>query len=307
MFSFGSLAAICEKIDCVEEFAMSRGLKFVAVLLVISIVSVLCAQTATPRPDASFAPFEQWMGAVLTSDAKTLKSLYSTDPPAQVRVKTVMHDADADTNFWLGHQVRSMKVEMIRRKARPDAMGLIFRADIVPGVSGEKPFSVTDDQTWLKQGDHWRLAYVERTDAPALKHPSDMKKDLYPASADARTEIKEAEEKAAAEHKRVLLVFGANWCFDCHVLDLAFHGPELASLVDANYEVVHVDIGPDGHKNADLVKRYEIPMDKGVPAIAVVDSDDKLLVSEKNGEFEDARQLTPQYLADFLNKWKPRM
>jgi thioredoxin 1 len=285
---------------------MNRAVKSAIVFVIVIAASALRAQTAA-SPDASFAPFEQWMGAVLTSDAQTLKSLYSTDPPAQIRVKTVMHDADADTNFWLGHQVRSMQVQMVRRKVVPGKLGLIFRADIVPGVPGEKPFSVTNDQTWVQQGDHWRIAYVERTDAPALKQPADMKKDLYPANADAHAEIKEAEEKAGKEHKRVLLVFGANWCFDCHVLDLAFHGPELAPLVDANYEVVHVDIGPDGHKNADLVKKYEIPMDKGVPAIAVVDSDDKLLVSEKNGEFEDARQLTPQYLADFLNKWKPRM
>lgn len=286
---------------------MNRGLQFIAIIVTLAAATGVNAQKAAPTPDASFAPFEQWMGAVLTSDAKTLKALYSTDPPAQVRVKTVTHDADADTNFWLGHQVRSMKVEMIRRKISPDKVGFIFRADIVPGVAGEKPFSVTDDQTWVRQGDHWHLAYVERTDAPALKQPADMKKDLYPADADAHTEIKEAEAKAEEEHKRVLLVFGANWCFDCHVLDLAFHGPELSPIVEANYEVVHVDIGPDGHKNADLVKRYEIPIDKGVPAIAVVDSEDKLLVSERNGEFEDARQLTPQYLADFLNKWKPRM
>jgi thioredoxin 1 len=286
---------------------MMGALKFAAFTLMASaaMIGPSWSQSASRAPDASFAPFEQWIGAVLTADAKTLKSLYSTDPPAQVRVKTVMHDADADTNFWLGHQVRNLQVEMIRQILRPDRASLIFHADVVPGVPGEKPFRVTDDQSWIKQGDHWRLAYVERTDAPALKQPSDMKKDLYPAGADAHAEIKHAEEKAAKEHKRLLLVFGANWCFDCHVLDLAFHGTDLSPIVAANYEVVHVDIGPDGHKNADLVRQFEIPMDKGVPAIAVADSNGKLLTSEKNGEFEDARQLTPQYLAEFLNKWKP--
>lgn len=49
--------------------------------------------------------------------------------------------------------------------------------------------------------------------------------NLYPANVDARAEIKEAEEHAAKDHKRVLLVFGANWCGDCHVLDRAFHRP----------------------------------------------------------------------------------
>jgi len=133
-----------------------------------------------------------------------------------------------------------------------------------------------------------------------------MKKEIYPASADAHAELKEAEEKAARDHKRVLLVFGANWCFDCHVLDIAFHGPELGPIVAANYEVVHVDLGPDEKKNANLVQQFDIPLNKGIPAMAVADSDGKLIVSQKNGEVEDARQLTPEFLAEFLNKWKPQ-
>ncbi|MGH9496656.1 MAG: thioredoxin family protein [Candidatus Sulfotelmatobacter sp.] len=132
-----------------------------------------------------------------------------------------------------------------------------------------------------------------------------MKKNIYPDNVDAHAEIKEAQEKAAKENKRLLLVFGANWCFDCHVLDMAFHSAELAPFVEANYEVVHVDLGPDGKKNGDLVKQYEIPLDKGVPAMAITDSNGKLLVSQKNGEVEDARQLAPAYLEEFLNKWKP--
>jgi thioredoxin 1 len=52
--------------------------------------------------------------------------------------------------------------------------------------------------------------------------------EIYDERADARAEIKEALEKATAEHKRVIVVFGANWCFDCHVLDKAFHRSDLA-------------------------------------------------------------------------------
>jgi thiol:disulfide interchange protein len=133
-----------------------------------------------------------------------------------------------------------------------------------------------------------------------------MKKNIYPADADAHADIKEAEERATREKKRVLLVFGANWCFDCHVLDLAFQRPDLSPILAMNYEVVHVDLGPDEHKNADLVKQYDVPLNKGIPALAVAESDGKLVVSQKNGEFEDARGLAPDALADFLNKWKPQ-
>jgi thioredoxin 1 len=129
-------------------------------------------------------------------------------------------------------------------------------------------------------------------------------KDIYNESADARTEIKEALEKAAAEHKRVIVVFGANWCYDCHALDKAFHSSDLAPILAANYEVVHVDIGK-GEKNQDLMTKYEVPMKRGIPGLAVLDPDGKLVYSQKNGEFENARALSPEDFLAFLNKWKP--
>jgi hypothetical protein len=287
---------------------MNRAAKFAFLFLLPVITSYCGAQTAsTAAPDAaSFAPFQQWVGAVLTGDEGALKALYSTDPPAQVRVKGSTADANADVTSWIGMKVRSMKVEIIRTTTpRPEVTHIIFRADIVTGVPSGQATTVTDDQVWLKRADQWRLVSAERTDAPRLKQPSDMKKDIYPANADAHAEIKEAEEKAAREHKRLLLVFGANWCFDCHVLDLAFQQPDLAPILAANYEIVHIDLGPDEKKNPDLVQKYEIPLNKGIPALAVAESDGTLVVSQKNGEFEDARGLTPDVLAEFLNKWKP--
>jgi hypothetical protein len=260
----------------------------------------------SPDPAAAFAPFEQWKSAILAGDASALKALYSTSPATQVRIDGTMHDGDVDTSFWLALKARSMKVELVRLIVRPDKASVIFRADVVSGLPNAQNVTVTDDQFWLKQGEQWHLVGVERTDSPRLQQPSDMKKNIYPADADAHAEIKEAEERAARAHKRLLLVFGANWCFDCHVLDLAFRGPVLAPVVTANYELVHVDLGPDEHKNADLVKQYDIPLDKGVPAMAVAESDGKLVFSQKNGEVEDARRLTPEVLLEFLDKWKPQ-
>jgi thioredoxin 1 len=137
----------------------------------------------------------------------------------------------------------------------------------------------------------------------AMPVPAGQDDDLYPANVDARAEIKEAEARAASEHKRVLLVFGANWCGDCHVLDRAFHRPDFASAISA-YEVVHVDIGPDGKKNNDLAEQFQVPLRKGIPALAVLESDGRLVVSQKNGEFENARAMNPAMFLEFLNKWK---
>jgi thioredoxin 1 len=289
---------------------MKSVIRFAAVAALVCGTLASCSWgQAVPSPDsaAAFAPFEHWKSAVLAGDAATLKSLYSTDPAAQVRVGGVMHPADVDLSFWLGLKARNMKVEIIRLIVHPEKASVIFRADVVSGLPDfSLTVTVTDDQFWVKQGEQWHLVGVERTDSPRLQQPSDMKKNIYPADSDAHAEIKDAEERAARAHKRLLLVFGANWCFDCHVLDLAFHGPELSPVLTANYELVHIDLGPDEHKNADLVQQYEIPLDKGVPAMAVTESDGKLVFSQKNGEVEDARRLTPEVLLEFLDKWKPQ-
>jgi thioredoxin 1 len=263
------------------------------------------AQASSADTPTGFAPLEQWKNAIVAGDAAALKALYSTDPVAKVRANGVVTGADADVSFWLALKARSVKLEIVRITEHPDAEGIIFKAEVQTGLPNSQTVNVTDAQGWRKQGEQWRLVGAERTDAPHLKQPSDMKKNIYPADADARAEIKEAKERAAAQHKRVLLVFGANWCFDCHVLDLAFQRPDLAPVVASGYELVHVDLGPDEKKNSDLVKQFEVPLDKGIPALAVAESDGKLVVSQKNGEFEDARSLTPEALLEFLNKWKP--
>ena len=46
-----------------------------------------------------------------------------------------------------------------------------------------------------------------------------------------------------------------------------------------------MDIG-EGDKNQDLMKEYEVPPERGIPAAAVLDSEGKLLYSQKHGEFE---------------------
>jgi thiol-disulfide isomerase/thioredoxin len=260
------------------------------------------AQGSAPDSPTGFPPLDQWKAGVLAGDASALKAFYSSDPVAQVMANGVKTDTDADVNFWLGLKARSISLETVAVLDRPKGTSVVFKADVQ--LANGQILSVTDGQMWRKEGEQWRLMSVERADAPHLKQPSDMKKNIYPADADAHAEIKEAEKKAAAGHKRVVLVFGANWCYDCHVLDLAFHRPDFAAVM-ASYEVVHVDLGPDEMKNADLVKEFDVPLNKGIPALAVIESDGKVVVSQKNGEFEDARSMTPEAVVEFLNKWKP--
>jgi thioredoxin-related protein len=131
---------------------------------------------------------------------------------------------------------------------------------------------------------------------------------LYDPDANARAEIAKAVREAERDHKRVLLVFGANWCPDCHALDFRFHQEPIKALVESNFVVVHVDTGEgEGRyaKNVEVAEQYQIPLKKGIPAIAVLSERGRLLSSQKDGQFSSARRLDPQQIVEFLNQWKP--
>jgi thioredoxin 1 len=57
--------------------------------------------------------------------------------------------------------------------------------------------------------------------------------------------------------------------------------------------------------NTDLAEKYQVPLKRGVPGLAVLDAHGKLLYSQKNGEFEAMRKMDPASVTEFLNKWKP--
>jgi len=133
--------------------------------------------------------------------------------------------------------------------------------------------------------------------------PVEGKKDLYPSGANAKKEIDEALKKAAGEKKRVMLVFGGNWCYDCHVLDRALREGPAGEIMQASFLLVDVDIG-EGDKNLDLTKTYKIPLEKGVPAVAILDRAGKLIYSSGDGEFEEARRMMKKDLIAFLRRWQ---
>jgi thioredoxin 1 len=127
--------------------------------------------------------------------------------------------------------------------------------------------------------------------------------DIYPDPSKAEADVAAALKQAAASRKRVILDFGGNWCTDCHVLDYFFHDASNRPLLEASYILIHVNIG-HMDANVDLASRYEVPLQRGVPALAVLDSRGKLLYSQKTGEFEAMRYMQSGAVTDFLNRWK---
>jgi len=130
-----------------------------------------------------------------------------------------------------------------------------------------------------------------------------VKKHLYSETADPKADIAAALKQARTEKKRVILDFGGDWCGDCQVLDIYMHQSPNAELLSKHFVVVHIDIGQMDH-NVDVAQKYKVPIKKGVPALAVLDAQGKLLYSQDHGDFENMRNMRPEDVTAFLKRWK---
>jgi hypothetical protein len=218
-------------------------------------------------------------------------------------------DISPEINFWqklVSSGTTNFEVRPVEEQDRQGLHLVTLAVSMrMKTADGMRTRYVTEQQAWGQQGDRWRI--VAATHSDVVKMPPALKPNphLYNKDADAKVDIQEAVANAKKNHQRVILVFGANWCYDCHVLDQAFHQTDVAALLQKNFQVVHVDIGDDGKKNNDVAAEYQVPLQRGIPALAILGPDGKLLYSQKNGEWESARSLDPDLVMVLLNKWKP--
>ncbi len=127
------------------------------------------------------------------------------------------------------------------------------------------------------------------------------KRQIYPAIDSAPADIKAGLARAKAEHKRVILDFGGDWCPDCQVLNIYFNQSRNADLLSEYFVRVNINVGRMD-ANKDIAAKYGVPL-TGVPALAVLDDHGKVVYAQSK-EFSDMRHLDAAALTDFLNKWK---
>lgn len=299
--------------------------------IVVIILASLCMQTlalaqSPEKPEGTksivasagssgFSPLDRWTAAVVAGDKPGLTALYTSNPPAQAQTpQGKSQDPAEEPVFWAALAANGLKKVDSKileiRMPQPGVVVLILRVELTQeGKAAGEQGIVSAVQVWVQQQDGWRIYATQRGDvatipASRLPEPERPNTDLYPPPEEAQKEVSAALVAAEKDHKRVILVFGGNWCFDCHVLDEAFHSKSIIQIVEANYHVIHVNIG-EMNQNLDLVKKYDSTLDKGVPALAVLDADGKVVFSQKQGEFESTARIGPEDVVQFLEKWKP--
>ncbi len=302
-----------------------KNLKFVG-LAAIVLCSPLAA-FAQPAPQQAhakkvsqtalaFEPLDNWKNAVLSGDKAALTDLYSTNPPATAKTpQGQVLDPAEEPAFWASLKpsgLERLSVKILEAKTpQPGVMSLVVRVEAdLKTSAGDKPLATSAAQVWVQKLGEWKIVATQRGDlkdrqARRLPEPAKPNTQLYPPPEEAQAEISSALAAARKDHKRVILVFGGNWCYDCHVLDATFRSKQFAPLVNANYHVIHVNVG-NYDVNLDLADKYQIPLKKGVPSLAILDPDGTLVVSQKQGEFESTVRIGPEDVIEFLKKWKPQ-
>jgi thioredoxin 1 len=127
---------------------------------------------------------------------------------------------------------------------------------------------------------------------------------MYDEAADAKAEIRQALARAAAAGVPVLVVFGANWCGDCKILDMAIKQGASAPLVAKEFKVVKVDVGRFDH-NVDVAQSYGVPLKNGIPAVVVLSPSNQVLYVTREGELADARKMGENGIYEFFRKVTP--
>ena len=123
----------------------------------------------------------------------------------------------------------------------------------------------------------------------------------YDESANAPAQIQASLQEAKAANKPVLVVFGANWCGDCKVLDMSLKTGASAPLIQQHFKMVKVNVGKFD-RNLDIAEAYGVPLKKGIPAIAVLSPAGKVIYATQSGELADARNMGDTAIFDFLAK-----
>jgi len=273
------------------------------------LVAVMLAAQITAIAQTPFAPVETWSAAVANGDAAALAKLYPAQGANLLLGKSPIA-RNEELAFWAGLKWRGITqfhARVLETKPVNGATLVLLR---ISALSEGEPVVTGAEQVWLKTANGWQLVASQRSGdfthdaARRLPEPATPNVNLYPEPGQAEADLKAALAKAGKEHKRVLVVFGGNWCYDCHVLDTTFHSKVFAPLVDANYFVVHINIGDEGKDNGPLAARLGVALEKGVPSLGVLEPNGKVVYAQKNGEFESTVKIGPEDVRAFLEKWK---
>lgn len=133
--------------------------------------------------------------------------------------------------------------------------------------------------------------------APARRAP------IYDEKADAKTLVADALKRARRSDRRVLIMYGGNWCGWCYRFnDLLHNDATIRPVIEQSYQLVHVEV----RLNPDIGEGYGIDASKGFPYLTVLDAGGGVLANQETGVFEEGQGYRPARVLAFLEQHRTR-
>ena len=102
--------------------------------------------------------------------------------------------------------------------------------------------------------------------------------------------------------KQPLIIFGANWCPDCRILEGTLQLPTVKKFMQENYSILHIDLG-EYDINMSLLEVLGIPKEEGVPRVVIFDNQGNLLNLDTNDRWRTARDSKQQEIFNYFQKY----
>lgn len=139
---------------------------------------------------------------------------------------------------------------------------------------------------------------------------------LYDEQADGAAQIRDAVVRARTDNRRVLVMWGENYCGFCAELHdlLDWEDPRLRAMVSTEYEFVKVDLGKQfgNVKHIDLARTFGVDIrTTGAPVLTIIDSSNSKAVASLDAKSAFAQPQTmqrvynEQKLYEFLFEHRP--
>lgn len=134
-------------------------------------------------------------------------------------------------------------------------------------------------------------------------------RQIYDMAADGEIQLASAMTRAQEEEKRILLSLGANWCSDSQkTYDVLQTNTPIQTLIDQAYILTLIDVNNRiGHqRNASIIDRYGVSLDRGIPALLVLTPEGELLSENADMRPQDSDHEHPERILAYLENWSPQ-
>ncbi len=155
------------------------------------------------------------------------------------------------------------------------------------------------------------IAAVAQEIAPPQAKPAvaTKKASIYDQAADAQVQVDKAIAQAKRENKRILVMFGGDWCGWCHKLhELFANDAEIRKVLSYEYVLVMVDTEAPGaadlmRKCKEALSKEELEKGVGFPFLSVLDADGKVVTAQRTDPLEEGDHHDSGRVKGFLNRW----